>query len=170
MDKENLLILFVAIYGNMQTQMERVGLCDKFGVPKKAESLIEEDTVKLYNFVAGKLIGVKKDRLEVEAAKFNNMVKKLVNENQMVNNYLMAMMLFRNYFDDEASAFERNLHSGKIVRQIEVFEKVYLKDKEKYAGIKKTTARVVDNLWRILINRPQLTDEIRDLRSKRFLR
>jgi len=170
MNDENLLILFVSIYGNMQTQMEKVDMCDKNGIPKKPENLNEQDTVKLYEFIAEKLRGLSKEQIQAIATKFNDMVKTLLNEEQMVNNYLMAMMLYRNYFDDISGVFERSMHGGKVARQIEVFEKVYAKDEEQYRGIKKTTGRVVDNLWRILTDRPQLTDEIRDLKSKRYLR
>jgi len=170
MDKENLTILLVAIYGNMQTQMEKVELCNEYGVPRKPKTLNEEETIKLYGFISNKLRNLSRTQLQSKARLFNKMVKSLFNEEQLVNNYLMALMLYRAYLDDYASPMERNMHKNKVSSQIKVFEDIYAKNKKKYKDIQKVTSRVVDNLIRILTDRPQLTDEIRNLYSKRYLK
>lgn len=172
MNKENLRILIVSIYGLMQTELDAVKLLSDNGAPKKSKhhDLIEEESLKIYHWLASKIVHLKDQELVFYAKKFNKIVESLVNEENLVNNYLMALMLLRNYFDEVANKPEQIIYKHKVARQIKVYEDVFSKDKEEYKGIQKVTSRVADNIWRVLNDQLQLSDEVRDARAKRFLK
>lgn len=172
MDKENTRILLVAVYGNMQHIMNGVGLVSDKGAPlgAKSQNINETEGLDIYKYLGRKIQHLRKFELNFYADKFNEIVGNLINEENLVNNYLMAMMLLRNYLNEEAIPMERIMVGGKVDRQIGVFEKIFAGNKEEYKNIQKVTGRVADNMWRILNDRPQLSDEVRNARAKRFVR
>ena len=172
MTKQNIEILLVAVYGNFQKHFHKIGLVDDTGtpIPKKKMNLDETRRVSLYDFVSYKLHSLSRIQLQSRADEFNDLVGKLINEEQLVDNYLMAIMLLRNYLDELAIPIERNAHINKINDVIKLFESMENTEENDFREIKKITARVTDNIWRILTGKAQLSDEIRDLRARRFVK
>lgn len=163
-------MLFVSIYGFFQLEMREVGLLDKQGRPTKDRKrpLDETESIDLYNEISQKVKNIPEGELKRLAGKVNEVVKnQLVNNKGKINNYLMALMLYRNWLDEIGSIFEQNRFLAKVNRQIAIYEKL---EGSNYAEIRKESYRVADNLYRIWTDKPQLDDELRDLRAKRFVR
>jgi len=55
----------------------------------------------------------------------------------------------------------------KVERTIDHYKNV---DVEGFKQVCTVTSRVADNMWRVFTGKAQLSDEIRDLRAKRFIR
>lgn len=167
MNEETLLKFYVSLYGRCQIEMAAVGLVDKNGVPKstKGMSETEKDGIKIYDFLSYKVKGLTVEKLHELASYTNELMMKLLNENKYINNYLLGMMQYRLFLQDEASVYEKNLMLPKVERSIK-FYKTHVKDDD----IVRTTSRVADNIYRLFTDRLQLSDEVRDARAKRFIR
>lgn len=170
MEKDNYEMLFVAIYGFQQLEMRAVDLVDDKGVPTKDQKrpLEELETIDLYNEVSKRLKHLNQPQVQATAKKVNDIVmNQLVNNQSKINNYLLALMLFREWLDLEGTTFERNRFAGKVGRQIAIYEAL---EGEKYKDIRKETYRVANNLFRVFIGKPQLDDDLRDLMAKRWMK
>lgn len=169
MDNQTMLEFNVGIYGRMQLEMRELDLVDENGVPRptKHMSAREQDAVAVYNHLSYKVRGIDSKKLHELAQRTNDIAKSLVNEETLINNYLLAMMLMRSYLQDLAPKSEQIMVFPKINRMIDMYENL---EGEEYAKIRKTTFRVADNMWRVFTGKAQLSDEIRDLRAKKFIR
>jgi len=159
---------YSGIYGFLQLSMQDVGLLDKKGAPIKKKDRLphEQDAFAIYNWVSYKLSNLSVGQLMGKAMVMDAAIKKLLNENKTVNNFLLGLLLLRAIVDDGEKS-NQILLSGKINRIIDVVDGA-VSDGEFNPEIKKTTARVADNLYRQFTGKAQLSDEIRDLRMKRF--
>lgn len=169
MDKETLLNFHVGIYGRMQLEMVAIDLVKKNGVPKptKNMSAVEKDGIAVYNHLSYKVKGLDSKMLFELAQHTNNIANSLLNEETLINNYLLSAMLFRLYLQEEAPKSEQIMILPKVNRIIQMYEEL---DGEEYIKIRKTTSRVADNMFRVFTGKAQLSDEIRDLRANKFKR
>lgn len=169
MNEEIKLKFHVGIYGRMQLEMMAIDLVEKNGVPKptKNMSAIEKDGIAVYNHLSYIVKGLSSKKL-FELAQFtNDIAKSLINEETLINNYLLSAMLYRLYLQEEASKPEQIMVLPKVNRIIKMYEEL---DGEEYATIRKTTSRVADNMFRVFTGKLQVSDEIRDLRANKFKR
>ena len=150
--------------------MRDVGLVDAGGnvIKKKKRKTSEEDGVALYLWVSDQLKEIPVISLRKRASIMDARVKKLFNENKTVNNFLLGLLLLRLLIDD-SGRMEQLMVLPKINRVIDLVDEA-ISDEEFSIDIKRTTARVADNLYRQYTGRAQLTDEIRDLKMKRFVK
>lgn len=163
-------MLFVGIFGFFQLEMKEVNLVDDKGVPIKDRKrpLEEQETIDLYNDISYRLRGVHQGEITRLAGKVNEMVTgQLVNNKGLINNYLLALMMYREWLDEFGNRAEQIRFLGKVNRQIKIYEEL---EDERCKDIRKETYRVSNNIYRILTGRPQLTDEIRNLRARRFVK
>lgn len=170
MKDEEYLKLMVCIYGMMQLELRAVDIVDDKGVPikDKRRPLEEQESVDLYNEISYKLRALNQNQLKTTAQEVNKIVEgKLVNNKGKVNNYLLALMLYREYLDLIATTFERNRFMNKVGRQIRIYEEL---EGDEYKRTRRETYRVANNLFRIFIGRPQLDDDLRDKMMKRWMK
>lgn len=167
MTKEQKLDFKIGLYGRMQLEMIANDLLTKDGVPikKKNMSSNEDDAIRIYDHLSYDLKGLGVSVLNERAERTNEVVRKLLNENAVINNYLLSMMLYRLYLQEETTKFERLMVLPKVERQIKIYEGL---EGLNFKEIRKTTSRVADNIWRVFTGKAQLSDEIRDLRAKKF--
>lgn len=169
MNEEQKLKFHVGIYGRMQIEMMAIDLVDDGGVPRptKNMSATEKDGIAVYNHISYIVRGLSSKKLFELAQHTNEITKALINEEQLINNYLLSAMLYRLYLQEEASKAEQIMVLPKINRIIKMYEEL---DGDEYAKIRKTTSRVADNMFRVFTGKAQLSDEIRDLRANKFKR
>lgn len=167
MNKE---IEFIAgIFGRSQLEMIAVGLLNDDGSPKKEKRKEphHEDAIKIYDHLSEKVKNIGAAKLNEMAEETNKVAKNLINDDTLINNYLLAMMLYRLYLQEEASGLEKNMMLPKVQRQLQIYEQL---DGEEYQKIRRTTHRVADNIWRAWNGKAQLSDELRDVISSKFKR
>ena len=169
MNKETLLKLYVGLYGFVQIEMREVGLLNEDASPKPTKHMndIEKDGVAIYDHLCWKVKGLSVERLHEIAEFTNDIVRSLINEEQIINNYLLAMMLFRCYLDDEAPKYEQIKMLPKVNRSIRHYEQL---EGEQYKKIARTTHRCADNMWRVFTGKAQLSDAVRDAKASKYLR
>ncbi len=172
MTSDTRLTLLCGVFGFLQLSMMDVGLLGKHGeLLKKKSKMVpsEQDGIAIYEWVSFQLIKFPVGELRKKASVTDGYVKKLLNEHQVVNNFLLSLLLLREYLDEQGSKAEQILMLGKITRLIDVVDEA-VSDDDFDVTIKKTTWRTADNIYRQFAGKAQLTDEIRDLKAKRFLR
>jgi hypothetical protein len=157
------------IYGFLQLSMRDVGLVDAGGhvMKRKKRKASESDGVALYEWVSDQLKHIPVHSLRKRASIMDARVKKLFNDNKTVNNFLLGMLLLRLLIDD-SGRMEQLMILPKINRVINLVDEA-ISDEEFSVDIKRTTARVADNLYRQYTGRAQLTDEIRNAKFKRIV-
>jgi len=167
MDKE--LEFLVGIYGRSQLEMIAIDLLNKDGSPKPTKHMNqhEQDAIKIYDHLSFKLKGVGAEKLNDLAAFTNEISKKLINDDTLINNYLLSMMLYRLYLQEIAPKYECLMMLPKVQRQVSVFEEL---EGEEFLRTRRVTSRVADNMWRIFTGKAQLSDELRDIRAEKFKR
>jgi len=155
---------FVGIFGFMQLSMQDVGLLDKQGVPvkKKHMTLNEVDAVYIYKWLSDELRHVNVKELRELAKETDNRVSKLISGHSVVNNFLLSILLLREYLDANAPKNEQLLLLPKVSRVITLVDSA-ISDEEFNADINRTTARTANNIYRQMVGKAQLSDEIRDL-------
>jgi hypothetical protein len=172
MDKETRLDYLVGVFGFFQLSMIDIELLDSKGrPPKKRNKLLptEQDALKIYDWVSEQLYSVEPPELKRRAKRMDEAVKRLNNDHQVVNNYLLALLLLRAYMDDEATKMEASLILPKINRLIDLVDAT-VSAEEFSPEIRRTTARTADNLFRQYVGKPMLSDEVRDAKHKKWLR
>jgi len=152
----------VGVYGRLQIELIEMNLINENGSPKKRKELKRTDPVLLdglyiYDSLANRVANLSTDEINSFANVTNEKVHKLFNENYQINNYILAMMLYRNFLQDFGTTFEKNLLLNKTIRNIDAFTES-ISDKD----LVKHTHRVADNLWRQFNGKAQLDDEIRN--------
>ena len=163
MNRESYL---VGVYGFLQLSMKDVGLLDTRGVPiKKKMNMNEQDGIAIYNWVADEIKSVPLHHLRELGKETDKRVSKLISDHTIVNNFLLAIMLLREYVDNDATRPEQLLLSPKINRLIELVDSA-VSDDDFDANIKRTTARTANNIYRQMMGLPQLSDEVRDANIK----
>ena len=170
MDEETRLNYLVGIFGFFQLSMIDVKLLSPKGVPPKKRnklSMHEHDALAIYDWVGEQLKGYSTSNLKPKAVIMDTAVKKLNNDAKYVNNYLLALLLLRAYMDEQGSKMEQVVISPKIDRLVDLVDSA-VSDEEFTVEIKKTTARVADNLYRQYVGLCQLSDQVRDARFKKL--
>lgn len=163
--------ILLSIYGRMQEEMVAIGLVDnKTGrvLKVKKKNINEEDGVKIYEHIFSQINHLSVEQVGEYAQKTNDILNILLNDKEApINNYLLAMILYRNYLEEFANGYEKTLMEGKVRRSIELFESFTTQE---YKDIRKNTARAADNIYRVFTGRLQLSDEVRDARFKRIIK
>ncbi len=165
-------ILFAGSFGFAQLSMRDVGLLNKDGSPakkKKHMTAIELDGMGIYIWLSDKLKEFDGNQIRVKASVVDGMVKKLFNEKKIINNYLLSLYILREWLDNDGGRFEQDMMLPKINRIVAAMDEE-ISDGRFDSDIKKVTRRVADNIYRQWSGKPQITDDIRDLNSKRFMR
>ncbi len=159
----------VGVYGRMQIEMIATELLNNDGSPKPTKHMNhhERDAIAIYDHLSYLIRKISKEKLNDMAKYTNEVAKKLINDDTLINNYLLSMMLYRLYLQDVASKYEKDMILPKVERQIKLFEGF---EGESYKRTRKTTARVADNMWRVFTEKAQLSDEIRDLRRNKLIK
>lgn len=160
---------FVGIFGFMQLSMQDVGLLNTRGVPIKLKnpSINEVDTVNIYNWVSDKLVSVPKHKLDSMGREVDKKVKKLISDHSKVNNFLLSILLLREYLDNEAPRNEQLMILPKVHRVIELLDSA-ITDEEFSVDVRRTTARTANNLYRMYVGKPQMGDDVRDLVANKY--
>jgi len=170
MDEVTKLKFLLGVYGSMQNELIFMDLVEEKGgkiIKVKKMTLSETDAIAIYKFIYNKVNHLSVAQVGEYAERTNEILKVLLNDKTLaINNFLLSMMLYRNYLDDIASTYEKNMMMPKVNRCIELFEG--FKDEE-YKMIRKNTARAADNIWKVWIGEQQLSDADRDARFKRIL-
>jgi len=172
MNEETRLDYLVGIFGYFQLSMIDVKLLDSKGrPPKKRNKLLqtEQDALKIYDWVSDQLVKFETYELKPRGKRMDDAVKRLNNEHNVVNNYLLALLLLRAYMDEVGTKMETILISPKINRLIDLVDGA-VSDEEFSPEIKKTTARTADNLFRQYVGKCQLSDEVRDAKNKSWMK
>ncbi len=172
MNEETRINYLVGVFGFFQLAMKDVGLLDKHGVgPAKRRKMLshEQDALAIYDWVGEQLKEFSTTQLRPRGALMDKAVGKLLNDHKVVNNYLLALLLLRDYIDEQGSKMEQILMTPKINRLVDVVDGA-VSDEDFDADIKRTTARTSDNLYRQYVDKAQLSDEVRDVYFKRIKR
>jgi len=165
-------IFLSGIYGFLQLSMRDVGLLLENGVwYKKRKHMTEAETnaIYLYEWVEDQLRSLPVHVIRKKSGEVDRMVKKLNNDNRYVNNFMLGVYMMREYIENACGKFEQDLILPKVNRIINTL------DEEVMGGrfdpqIKKTTARVANNIYRQWAGLPQLSDQVRDAKFKRILK
>ena len=163
----NKIEYLVGIYGFMQLSMQDVGLLDQKGqvIKLKKPTMSEQDGIALYKWLGEQLKDVNAFKLREMAKLTDARVGKLISDHKVVNNFLLSIMLLREYVDEQGSGFEQNLLLPKISRLIELVDGA-VSDDDFDVDIKRTTARTANNIYRQFAGKAQLSDEVRDAHNK----
>ena len=162
----NKLSYFVGIYGFLQLSMHDVGLLDAKGAPiKKKHNLNEIDGLAIYKWLSDELKDISVGKLRAMARETDERVSKLISDHKVVNNFLLAIMLLREYVDDTGTKMEQILLSSKINRLVDLVDSA-VSDDDFDVNIKRTTARTANNIYRQFAGKCQLSDEVRDAHNK----
>jgi hypothetical protein len=165
---ERELEFIVGLYGRMQLELIEADILAKNGMPKgKQKELIYQDALAIYEGLAYKVKGLSAEQINDMAEYTNDVTKKLINEDTLINNYLLALMLYSLYLTEFGNRSEQITILPKVHRNITAHQELASDD---YKGVFKTTNRVADNMWRVFNNRLQLSDELRDKRANKILR
>jgi len=163
---ENKLTYLVGIYGYLQLSMLDVGLLTEQGqVIKAKHNMSEQDALYIYKWVGEHLLDVDKDKLRRLAQETDKKVSKLLNDHKEVNNFLLAILLLREYLDNHGSKVEQLMILPKVNRLVDVVDGA-VSDEAFNPMIKRTTARTANNIYRQHVGRPQLSDEVWGARFK----
>ena len=92
-------------------------------------------------------------------------VSKLISDHKVVNNFLLALMLLREYVDEDGTKMEQLMLQPKINRLIEMIDGA-ISDDDFDVDIKRTTSRTANNIYRQFVGKCQLSDEVRDAKNK----
>ncbi len=162
---------FVGVFGFMQLSMTDVGLLKDGMICKKRSELTmgEADAVAIYNWVGDYLKSYSVTELRKMARETDEKVKKLLNEHQVVNNFLLSIMLLREYIDDYGTKAEQILMLGKIDRLMDVVDGA-VSDDDFDSDIKRTTARTANNIYRQFAGKCQLSDDVRNAYFKKVIK
>ena len=141
---------FVGVFGFMQLSMTEVGLLKNGIVNKKRSEMTmgEKDAIAIYNWIGEHLKNYSVAELRKMARATDEKVKKLVNVALKVNNFLLSIMLLREYLDNYGTKAEQILMSGKINRLVDVVDGA-VSDDDFDSNIKRTTARTALSLIHI---------------------
>ena len=163
---KNKIEYFVGVFGFMQLSMIDVGLLDeKARLVKMKYNAGETDAVAIYKWISEQIKHLPAKDLKLMAKKTDNKVKKLISNHKKVNNYLLSIMLLREYIDNDGLRYEQILISPKINRLVDVIDAT-VSDEQFDANIKRTTSRTANNIYRQFIGKPQLSDEVREAHNK----
>jgi len=160
----------VAIYSFLQLSMVDVDLLNKNGSPiKKKYTQTESDAMYLYRWLSEQLKDIDIVELRSMAKKTDIRVSKLLNDHTVVNNFLLAVYLLREYVDQDGSKMEQILLSGKINRIIDLLDEA-VTDEEFSVDTKRTTSRTSKNIYRQFVGKCQLSDEVSDAVANKYRR
>jgi len=161
----------VGIFGYLQLSMKDVGLLTEQGTPAKKKHLkpSEQDGLAIYKWVGEQLRHLPAEKLRPLARITDERVNKLLNDHKVVNNFLLGLLLLREYLDNNAPKNEQLMILPKVNRLVDVVDGA-ISDEEFSVEIKRTTWRTADNIYRQAVGKAQLCDEVRDLKAKRFIR
>ncbi len=159
----------VAVYGYLQLSLIDVELLTPNGVPvkKKRPVQTEQDAIALYHWVSDQLSGVNTRELRSLAGKTDIKVSKLLNDHQVVNNFLLSIMLLREYIDEHGDSIQKILIGNKINRIIDLLDDA-VTDEAFDPEIKRTTGRTARNIYRQFTDRPQRSDDVLQAHFKRI--
>ncbi|MCD6135832.1 hypothetical protein J7J63_03870, partial [Candidatus Bipolaricaulota bacterium] len=107
--------------------------------------------------------------LRNKAKVFDGYVGKLVNVALKVNNFLLSIMLLREYLDNYGTKAEQILMSGKINRLLDVVDGA-VSDEEFDSDIKRTTARTARNIYRQFTGECQFSDDVLNAHFKKVVK
>jgi len=157
---------FAGIYGFAQISMQDVGLLDDRGVPFKGKwNMSETDALAIYNWLSEQLLHVDGSKLRRLAQETDKRVTKLLNDHKEVNNFLLGILLLREYLDSHGSKMEQLMILPKVNRLVDVVDGA-VSDEDFSPLIKRTTARTAQNIYRQWAGKPQLSDEVWEARFK----
>ena len=150
MDEETRINYLVGVFGFAQLSMTEVGLLKNGAVSKKRSEMTmgETDAIAIYTWVGNHLKNYSVAELRKMARATDEKVKKLVNVALKVNNFLLSIMLLREYLDNYGTKAEQILMSGKINRLVDVVDGA-VSDDDFDSNIKRTTARTALSLIHI---------------------
>lgn len=157
----------VGVFGFMQLSMMDVGLVDEGGFPikKKRPTMSEVDGIKLYEWVSDQIKAIDRVKLRALGREVDQKVSKLISDHTVVNNFLLSIMLLREYVDNSAPKNEQILLTPKINRLVDLVDSA-VSDEEFDRDIKRTTYRTANNIYRQFAGKAQLSDEVRDAKNK----
>ena len=156
----------VGIYGYLQLSMQDVGLLDERGVQFKGKyNMSETDALFIYNWVGESLKDIQADKLRKLAQETDARVDKLLNDHKEVNNFLLGILLLRDYLDNHGSKIDQLMVLPKVNRLVDVVDGA-VSDETFNPMIKRTTARTANNIYRQWAGKPQLSDEVWSARFK----
>ena len=162
----NRLEYLVGVYGFLQLSMIDVELLDKNGYLVKKKLLpTEQDAIYIYGWLEDRFKELRKSEVASMARETDKKVRKLISDHTVVNNFLLSIMLLREYLDNEAPKNEQILLGGKVNRLVDLVDGA-ISDDEFNADIKRTTARTANNIYRQAMGMAQLSDEVRDAHNK----
>jgi len=157
----------VGVYGFLQLSMQDVGLLNAKGQPIKGKrNMGELDALAIYHWVGDKIKHIDGHTLRKKGAFIDGMVKNLLNKHTVVNNFLLAVLMLREYVDEDGTHTEKILLSAKINRLVDVVDSA-VSDEAFDVDIKRTTSRTAKNIYRQFKGRGQLSDEYMDNRFRR---
>ena len=150
----------VGVYARLQLSLRERNLLNENGSPKKLKRVPpnETDTLNIYILLSEKIRNVTKAQINLMAEETNKKVQNLVDQDD-VNNTLLAVYLIHLYLEDKDKDLFSNLILPKT-RRLLAYEGIN-------PAIRRTTSRIADNIYRQFQDRPQVSNEIRDLRWKR---
>jgi Asp-tRNA(Asn)/Glu-tRNA(Gln) amidotransferase A subunit family amidase len=165
---ERELEFIVGLYGRIQIELIEADILDKSGIPLgKQKELIYQDALAIYESLGHRVKRLSAEQINKMAEYTNDVAKKLINEDTLINNYLLALILYSSYLTEFGNRSEQITILPKVHRNITAHQELASDD---YKGVFKTTNRVADNMWRVFNNRLQLSDELRDKRANKFLK
>ncbi len=162
---------FVGVFGFMQLSMTEVGLLKNGAVSKKRSEMTmgETDAIAIYTWVGNHLKNYSVAELRKMARATDEKVKKLLNVALKVNNFLLSIMLLREYLDNYGTKAEQILMSGKINRLLDVVDGA-VSDEEFDSDIKRTTARTARNIYRQFTGECQFSDDVLNAHFKKVVK
>ncbi len=168
MDLQTKLTYLTACYSFMQLSLQDVKLLDDKGRPiKKKRSMSEQDAIAIYSWLSDQLKNISIHELRTMASKTDIKVSKLLNDHQVVNNFLLSIMLLREYIDEHGDSIQKILIGNKINRIIDLLDDA-VTDEAFDPEIKRTTGRTARNIYRQFTDRPQRSDDVLQAHFKRI--
>lgn len=175
-DKE---LFMIGLFGRLQIElMELGGVIDSNngGISKKPRRVYPDGTwrkLKLEELTAIDIykwtieqIGkeISEEELNKKARYTNEVASKIINDEKTVNNFLLATYMLEMYIDENENTLLKNMMLPKTNRLIDHY---YKHIGEENMGIMRTTYRVADNMYRVFTEKPQISDQERNLKFKR---
>lgn len=182
MNEEKRYLLMIGLYGRFQIEMIDLDMINSDGsVKSKMRKYYEQDgetrwrplglhevrAIEIYKWIREQMKNISEEELNKKAEYTNEVAHKIINEAREVNNFLLALLMFQMYVDQDGAKdlqFKMNPKIDELVAYFQSF------DTEEHKAIRKATYRCADNMFRVFTDRPQLSDEVRDAKFKRLFR
>ncbi len=161
--------ILIAIYGILQIDLKKDKLLTATGAPLNTKGDTEpiQDAKSLYKWLAEQLITVPETTINNRKGRFNDIVRGL-NQEYLLNMYLMAIFMLENYLDTYGTTAQRIVLMPKINRSVKHMRAGIIKEQDDGIRIVKDSKIGASNVSRRFTGKIELTKEMRKYRANKW--